>query len=44
VIGIYLNQGIAYAREYKLGGFGLYEWGGYTGGAWYEDEQMAVFD
>lgn len=44
MIGMYINEGIAYAREYKLEGFGLYEWGGYTGGAWYEDEQMAVFD
>ncbi len=44
MMSMYINEGIAYAREYKLGGFGLYEWGGYTGGAWYEDEQMAAFD
>jgi hypothetical protein len=25
-------------------GFGLYEWGGYTGGVWYEDVQLSKLD
>ncbi len=44
MITVYINKGIEYARQYKLNGFGLYEWGGYTGGAWYEDAQMESFD
>ncbi|MGD9143042.1 MAG: hypothetical protein PVG61_04265 [Dehalococcoidia bacterium] len=44
MINIYINEGIGYSREYKSEGFGLYEWGGYTGGVWYEDAQMANLD
>jgi hypothetical protein len=44
MIGVYINKGNEYVRQYKLNGFGLYEWGGYTGGVWYEDTQMEVFD
>jgi hypothetical protein len=44
MIKVYINKGMEYVRQYKLEGFGLYEWGGYTGGVWYEDVQMAVFD
>ena len=40
----YINKGIEYVRQYKLKGFGLYEWGGYTGGVWYEDVQLKIFD
>jgi hypothetical protein len=31
-------------NDYSLKGFGLYEYGGYTGGIWYEDTQMGIFD
>jgi hypothetical protein len=44
IINVYINKGMEYVRQYKLEGFGLYEWGGYTGGTWYEDEQLAIFD
>ena len=40
----YINKGIEYVRQYKLKGFGLYEWGGYTGEVWYEDAQLEIFD
>ena len=44
MVGAYINKGNEYVRQYKLDGFGLYEWGGYTGGVWYEDVQMEIFD
>jgi hypothetical protein len=37
MINVYINKGVEYVRQYKLEGFGLYEWGGYTGGVWYEE-------
>jgi len=40
----FIAQGNEYAADYSLEGFGLYEYGGYTGGIWYEDVQMAAFD
>lgn len=43
IINVYINKGMEYVRQYKLEGFGLYEWGGYTGGVWYE-EGLADFD
>lgn len=44
MIGVYIGRGMGYVQHYNLKGFGLYEWGGYTGGVWYEDEQLAVFE
>ncbi len=44
MINVFINEGISLSREFKMDGFGLYEWGGYTGGVWYEDIQMANFD
>jgi hypothetical protein len=44
VIRVFIQKGIEYVTEYDLQGFGLYEYGGYTGGIWYEDVQMEVFD
>ncbi len=44
MVGVYINKSNEYVRQYKLDGFGLYEWGGYTGGVWYEDTQMEIFD
>ncbi len=32
----YIGKGIEYVSTYNLEGFGLYEWGGYTGGVWFE--------
>ena len=32
----YIQKGNEYVQIYGLEGFGLYEWGGYTGGVWYE--------
>lgn len=32
----YLQKGNEYVQTYNLKGFGLYEWGAYTGGVWYE--------
>ena len=32
----YIQKGNEYVQIYNLEGFGLYEWGGYTGGVWYE--------
>lgn len=40
----YITQGLSYIRQYNLKGFGLYEWGGYTGGVWYEDAQLEISD
>jgi len=39
----YIRKGVEYAKQYNLAGFGLYEWGGYTGGVWYE-EGLAELD
>ena len=39
----YIGKGNEYVETYNLEGFGLYEWGGYTGGVWYEpipEEQL----
>jgi hypothetical protein len=44
VIRVYIEKGIEYVNDYSLKGFGLYEYGGYTGGIWYEDTQMGIFD
>ena len=32
----YIQKGNEYVQAYNSEGFGLYEWGGYTGGVWYE--------
>jgi len=32
----YIQKGNDYVQTYNLEGFGLYEWGAYTGGVWYE--------
>jgi len=32
----YIARGDEYAAQYNLQGSGLYEWGGYTGGVWFE--------
>lgn len=32
----YIQKGAEYAQIYNTEGFGLYEWGAYTGGVWYE--------
>ena len=44
MISGYIAQGVSYTRQYNLNGFGLYEWGGYTGGVWYEDVQLEILD
>jgi hypothetical protein len=44
MINVYINKGIEYVRQYRMEGFGLYEWGGYTGGVWYEDVQLSKLD
>jgi hypothetical protein len=44
MIEVFIDKGIEYVSDYSLKGFGLYEYGGYTGGIWYEDTQMGVFD
>jgi hypothetical protein len=44
VIRVFIQKGIEYVGDYSLKGFGLYEYGGYTGGIWYEDVQMEIFD
>ena len=44
MVRVYINKGNEYVRQYNLDGFGLYEWGGYTSGVWYEDVQMEKFD
>jgi len=33
----YVRHGYEYVADYSLKGFGIYEWGAYTGGIWYED-------
>ena len=43
-IFFYITKGLSYVQQYDLNGFGLYEWGGYTGGVWYEDVQLEIFD
>lgn len=40
----FIEKGLEYVNDYGLQGFGLYEYGGYTGGIWYEDTQMGIFD
>ena len=37
MIKVYIDKGVEYTEQYNLEGFGLYEWGAYTGGVWYED-------
>jgi len=32
----YIQEGKEYVQTYNSEGFGLYEWGAYTGGVWYE--------
>ena len=32
IVNVYINKSVEYAKQYKLEGFGLYEWEGYTGG------------
>jgi len=32
----YIREGNGYAQDYACQGFGLYEWGAYTSGVWYE--------
>ena len=32
----YIQKGNEYVRTYNLEGFGLYEWGAYAGGVWFE--------
>jgi hypothetical protein len=44
MIKVFIQKGNEYVADYQLDGFGLYEFGGYTGGIWYEDVQMEVFD
>jgi hypothetical protein len=44
VIGMYIDGGLKLLQQYKFKGFGLYEWGGYTGGVWYEDTQLTPLD
>jgi hypothetical protein len=44
VIRVFIEKGMDYVNDYGLKGFGLYEYGGYTGGIWYEDVQMEIFD
>jgi hypothetical protein len=44
MIEVFIDKGLDYVDDYSLQGFGLYEYGGYTGGVWYEDTQMGVFD
>lgn len=43
-VSYYVNKGVEYVNTYEVDGFGLYEWGGYTGGVWYEDVQMCIYD
>lgn len=40
MIEVFIQKGLEYTDNYSLQGFGLYEYGGYTGGIWYEDPQM----
>jgi len=40
----YIDKALSYIDIYNMEGFGLYEWGGYTGGVWYEDTQMGAID
>jgi hypothetical protein len=44
VIDVYITRGLEYAEIYGVGCFGLYEWGGYQGGVWFEpigeDQQL----
>ena len=44
IIWSYINSGVELKQQYKSKGFGLYEWGGYTGGVWYEDAQLTPLD
>ena len=36
MINEYISKGNQYVQDYYCEGFGLYEWGSYTGGIWYE--------
>jgi len=40
----YISAAGQHVKDYGLEGFGLYEWGGYSGGVWYEDAQMCPLD
>jgi len=42
MIEFFIQKGLEYTDNYSMQGFGLYEYGGYTGGIWYEDVQMAA--
>ncbi len=43
MIEVFIQNGLEYSDNYSsMQGFGLYEYGGYTGGIWYEDVQMAA--
>jgi hypothetical protein len=44
MIEVFIQKGLEYTDNYSLNGFGLYEYGGYTGGIWYEDPQMEIFN
>ena len=44
MIKVFIQKGTEYVSDFNLQGFGLYEYGGYTGGVWYEDVQMGAFD
>jgi hypothetical protein len=44
MIEVFIQKGLEYTDNYSLKGFGLYEYGGYTGGIWYEDPQMGIYD
>ncbi len=39
----YINRGCEYVQTYSLESFGLYEWGAYQGGVWYEDVQICDY-
>jgi len=39
----YIDIGCEYVQTYSLESFGLYEWGAYQGGVWYEDKQVCDY-
>ena len=44
MIDVYIEKGVEYTETYDVSGFGLYEWGGYTGGIWYEPISQLLDD
>jgi hypothetical protein len=44
MIDVYIGKGVEYTEAYDASGFGLYEWGGYTGGVWYEPISQLLDD